>query len=142
MYRSRSGQQCFFDDASAFGGVKLDVNNKWVLLGKAIPWAKLEHEYAAAFPSAARGRPAKSARMALGTLLIKDKYNLSDDETIQEVRMNPYLQHFIGLAEFTHEAPMDSSTITHFRKRVNPELLAKLYGYASKIKTREAEANG
>jgi len=142
MYRCRNGQQCFFDDARAFGGVKLDVNNKWVLLGKAIPWAKLEYEYAAAFPDTARGRPAKSARMALGTLLIKDRYNLSDDETIQEVRMNPYLQHFIGLTEFTHDAPIDSSTITRFRKRVNPELLVKLNSYAAKIKAQGAEANG
>jgi len=40
--------------------------------------------------------------------------------------MNPYLQYFIGLPEFTHEAPFDQSVITRFRKRVTPEMLSEI----------------
>lgn len=64
--------------------------------------------------------------MALGTLLIKERYQFSDEDTVEEIGMNPYLQHFIGLSEFTHKAPMDASSLTHFRKRVSPEMLSRL----------------
>jgi hypothetical protein len=126
MYKSRNGQQSILEDVRAFGGVKLDVNNEWVKLGKIIPWDKFEEEYALTFMGAATGNVAKSARMALGTLLIKERYQFSDEDIVKEVQMNPYLQHFIGMAEFTHKAPFDGSTITLFRKRVTPEMLSKL----------------
>jgi hypothetical protein len=133
MYRSLNGQQCFLDDPCVFNGVKLDESNRWVQLGKAIPWGKFEKEYASTFRDAARGRPAKSARMALGILLIKERYNFSDGDTLREVQMNPYLQHFIGLTEFTHRAPFDQSSMTRFRKRVKPDTISQLNGYVSSI---------
>ncbi|MGI6671737.1 MAG: transposase [Christensenellales bacterium] len=35
--------------------------------------------------------------MALGVLVIKERYGFSDEDTVQEIRMNPYLQFFLGL---------------------------------------------
>ncbi len=40
--------------------------------------------------------------------------------------MNPYLQFFLGLPAFQHEAPFDASTMTLFRKRIPVDLLADL----------------
>ncbi|NLX18161.1 MAG: transposase, partial [Desulfobulbus sp.] len=40
--------------------------------------------------------------------------------------MNPYLQFFIGLPAFQHEAPFDQSTMTVFRKRIPVDLLTDL----------------
>ena len=137
MYKSRKGQQSILEDARAFGGVVLDMNNEWVKLGGMIPWDGFEADYAATFQGAATGNPAKPARMALGTLLIKERYQFSDEDIVKEVQMNPYLQHFIGMPEFTHKAPFDASTITLFRQRVTPQMLTQLNDCIMGLKSRE-----
>jgi len=137
MYRNRSGQQSFLGSARQFGGVKLDPKNEWVKLSEAIPWDEFEEEYAATFCGAAVGCPAKPARMALGTLFIQERYRFSNEDVVKELQMNPYLQHFIGLAEFMHKAPFDARSITNFRKRAPPETMTKMRGYFTTIKRRE-----
>jgi hypothetical protein len=139
MYKSRNGQQNLLEDVRVFGGVVLDSNNEWVRLAKYIPWDTFEEEYAATFTGKETGNVAKSSRMALGTLLIKERYQFSDEDIVKEVQMNPYLQHFIGLNAFTHEAPYDASTITLFRKRITPEMLSKLNDCVIGMNRREEE---
>jgi hypothetical protein len=77
-----------------FGG-KLSVDNRWVKMVELIPWNEFEAEYAKNFPRE-KGAPAKSFRMALGALIIKEKLGISDRETVEQIRENPYLQYFIG----------------------------------------------
>jgi len=139
MYKSRKGQQSILEDVRAFSGVILDPGNEWVKLGQMIPWDEFEKEYAATFTGEATGRVAKSARMALGTLLIKERYQFSDEDIVKEVQMNPYLQHFIGMPEFMHKAPFDASTITLFRKRVTAEMLRRLNDSIIGLKRQEEE---
>ena len=139
MYKSRNGQQSILEDARAFGGVLLDTSNDWVRLGRVIPWEDFEEEYGSTFTGKGTGNVAKSARMALGALLIKERYGFSDADTVKEIQMNPYLQHFIGLKAFTHKAPFDASTMTLFRKRVTPEMLSKLNDCIIGQKRREEE---
>jgi len=54
-----------------FGG-KLSADNRWVKMAQLIPWSEFESEYAQNFPTG-KGAPAKSFRMALGALIIKEK---------------------------------------------------------------------
>jgi hypothetical protein len=68
---------------------KLLPENRWVIMADLIPWNEFEEEYAKLF-SAEKGAPAKSFRMALGTLIIKEKLGTSDRETIEQIRENPY----------------------------------------------------
>lgn len=91
----------------------------------AIPWHEAELLYARKFPSKT-GAPALTVRMALGSLIIKEKLGLSDQETVEQIKENPYLQYFIGLECYQHEAPFDSSLLTHFRKRFKHTDLATL----------------
>jgi hypothetical protein len=42
------------------------------------------------------GLRAKSFRMALGALIIKEKLGISDRPRVEQIRENPYLQYFIG----------------------------------------------
>ena len=37
-----------------------------------------------------------SARVAVASLIIKEKLTLSDEETVEQIRENPYLQYFLG----------------------------------------------
>merc|ERR1712054_498761 len=70
--------------------------------------------------------PAKLFRMALGTLIIKEKLGISDRETIEQIRENPYLQYFIGLNCYQQEPPLEFSMLVHFRKRIDGELINKI----------------
>lgn len=126
MYRKQNGQLNALEGPSYFGGVKLDPSNQWVRLSEITPWEAIEREYAASFDGILTGNPAKSARMAVGTLIIKERYGFSDEDVVEEIRMNPYLQYYIGLCTFTHKAPFDASTITRFRKRATPQMLATI----------------
>ncbi|WP_430639831.1 IS5-like element ISCwa2 family transposase [Crocosphaera watsonii WH 8501] len=104
---------------------KLSPNNRWVIMAELIPWDDFEEEYAKLF-SAEKGAPAKLFRMALGTLIIKEKLGTSDRETIEQIRENPYLQYFIGLNCYQQEPPLESSMLVHFRKRIDGELINKI----------------
>ncbi|NES86011.1 MAG: transposase, partial [Moorea sp. SIO2B7] len=54
------------------------------------------------------GAPAKPFRMALGALIIKENLGISDRETVEQIRDNPYLQYFIGLRKYTNEPPFEA----------------------------------
>jgi hypothetical protein len=75
---------------------KLSSENRWVVMAELIPWEEFETEYAANF-SEEMGAPAKTFRMALGALIIKEKLGITDRETVEQIRENPYLQYFICL---------------------------------------------
>ncbi|WP_404783413.1 IS5 family transposase [Altericista sp. CCNU0014] len=125
MYRtSPPGQLSFENFYLPFGG-KLSRDNRWVKLAKLIPWETVEASYADQF-SATMGAPAKPFRVALGTLIIKEKLGTSDEETVEQIRENPYLQYFLGFSEYRDEAPFDSSLLVHFRKRLSLELVGQV----------------
>ena len=56
---------------------RLSSDNRWVIMAKLIPWSEFESEYASLF-SEEMGAPAKSFRMALGSLIIKEKLGISE----------------------------------------------------------------
>ncbi|HHX21795.1 MAG TPA: transposase [Clostridiales bacterium] len=96
MYRLQSKQVSVFENESFFQFHGLNPDNDWVRLAKLIPRAELERRYAQTFDSKL-GNVGKPARMALGVLVIKERYGFSDEDTVQKIRMNPYLQFFLGL---------------------------------------------
>jgi transposase, IS5 family len=124
MYQPKFQQLTFENFHLPFGG-KLDPENRWVKLADVIPWHVAETMYAKNFMSK-RGAPALTVRMALGSLIIKEKLGLSDIETVEQIKENPYLQFFIGLETYQHAAPFDASMLTHFRKRLKHTDLAAL----------------
>jgi len=109
-------------DFELANGSKLSADNRWVKMAQIIPWSEFESEYAANFP-ADKGAPAKSFRMALGALIIKEKLGISARETVEQIRENPYLQYFIGQSIYSNELPFDPSLLVHFRKRISPNLI-------------------
>ena len=84
---------------------KLSPDNRWIVMANLIPWSEFEEEYAKNF-SEEMGAPAKSFRLALGALIIKEKLGISDRETVEQIKENPYLQYFIGLSSYQNEAPI------------------------------------
>ena len=122
MYKHRHGQRSLLESPEMFMMSPLNSENEWIKLAKLIPWDEIEKKYAKNFKSK-KGQRAYSARMALGALIIKERYRSSDEDTVNEIAMNPYLQYFLGLPEYQNEAPFDASMLTRFRQRITPDML-------------------
>jgi transposase, IS5 family len=108
----------------AFGG-RLSKGNRWVKLADLIPWEEVEKRYAQQFTSSV-GNPAYPVRVAFGALLIKEKLKISDEETVEQIRENPYLQYFIGYKAYSDKPPFASSTMVYFRLRLSVNILKEI----------------
>jgi hypothetical protein len=87
------------------------------------------------------GAPALLSRVALGALLIKERLGLTDRETVEAIRENPYLQFFIGKDEFDKKPPFDASLMVGFRKRFGEEGLSRIGKAVALAALQETDAN-
>jgi transposase, IS5 family len=118
---------------------KLSADNRWVIMANLIPWEEFEEEYAQNF-SEEIGAPAKTFRMALGALIIKEKLGTTDRETVEQIKENPYLQYFLGMSAYSNEELFDATMLVHFRKRISKNLINKINKKMVK-KEREKKEN-
>ena len=126
MYNHSEYQMILPEDFFLPFGGKLNRHNRWVKLAYLIPWWKAEDEYKEQLKDLTQGAHAYSVRMALGALIIKERLGTSDEETVEQITENPYLQYLLGLPEFQEKPPFHSSTLTHFRKRISSEMIQKV----------------
>ena len=115
MYRTLDSQLSVYDFLPPYHG-ELSPDNHWVRLAAAIDWEGFEREYSALF--ARGGKIAIPARVALGSLIIREACGVSDRETVALVRESPYLQYFLGLKAFADEAPFSARSMEMFRRRI------------------------
>ena len=116
MYKTQcSGQIGIEGFRLPFSG-RLDVQNRWVKLAGIMPWEMIERKYAENFSEGKSATPIP-ARIAFGSIYIKEQEGLTDRGTLTYIKENPYAQYFLGLEEFTEEALFDASMMVHFRKR-------------------------
>ena len=125
MYKENDDNQIELDDFYLPFGGHLDPNNRWIILSQMVPWDKLEREYKKKLGNSNLGAPAKSFRMALGALIIKEKLQISDREVVEQIRENHYLQYFLGMEGCRDEEPFDPSMMVHFRKRLDGEIMSR-----------------
>jgi len=122
MYRDNR-QISLAEFQSPFG--KLNENNRWVQIANMIAWEKYEERYAERFCEG-NGAPAKPFRMAMGALIIKQRTGHSDEDVVNDVLENPYMQFLIGLHEFVTEPPFSQSSMTSFRKYITQEMIDEI----------------
>ena len=115
MYRVKDRQMSVYDYIPPFHG-ELSHSNRWVRLAAAVDWDAFEREYSALF--ARGGKVASPARVALGSLIIREACGVSDRETVALVRESPYLQYFLGMETFSDEMPFSARTVARFRARI------------------------
>lgn len=139
MYEHNERQMIMPDEFFLPFGGKLDSENRWVVLANLIPWDKVEDIYVRSLKDTTQGNKAVSARMALGSLLIKERMGLSDEETVEQIKENPYLQYFIGLSEFQQKAPFDSSLMTHFRKHFDASIINQVNEWMVEAQMKEKQ---
>jgi IS5 family transposase len=140
MYRKIHGSSIDPENFELSRQTGLSPDNRWVMMAKLVPWEEFEEEYAQNFAEE-MGAPAKTFRMALGALIIKEKLGTSDRETVEQIRENPYLQYFLGISAYSNEAPFEASMLVYFRKRIGKDLLSKVNKkmVMREIKKKEAE---
>ena len=125
MYRKDNPHQLKFQNFYLPFGGELSGENRWVILAEKIPWQQIEQNYSVLFNND-EGCPAKAARVGFGALVIKERLGTTDRETVEQIRENPYLQYFLGFAQYSNETPFHHSMMTHFRKRFSKENLAQI----------------
>lgn len=100
---------------------ELDSENRWVKLAAVIPWDAMSEVYHQRLKSTL-GRPAKSARLVIGAMIIKHKLVLSDRETVDQLSENPYLQYFVGLKSYQTAKVFDASLFVLIRRRMGQQV--------------------
>ena len=125
MYRHNEKQIQFENFKLPFSG-KLRSDNRWVKLAKQIPWQEIEELYSSSLSLSGKGAPALSVRVAFGAMVIKEKLGLSDEETVEQIRENPYLQYFLGLKRYEDKSVFHPTMFVHFRNRFPEDIINRI----------------
>ena len=102
----------------------IDPHHALVRLAGLVPWSRFDEAFGRFYRPI--GRPAKPTRLMVGLHYLKHVHDLSDEEVVARWVENPYWQFFCGFDFFQHEAPLDASTMTRWRKRIGPEGLEEM----------------
>jgi len=86
-----------------------------VKLADAIDWLSFEEGLEECFCHD-NGRPSLPSRLMVGLHYLKYTYDLRDEGVLANWLENPYWQYFTGNTFFEHELPIDSSSMTNWRK--------------------------
>jgi len=114
------------DFVAPLGG-KLNSENRWAKMAKLMPWDMIEDIYAKTFKNdKPDGRPPITSRIVFGALYIKENENFTQDQTMQHISENLYMQHFLGLTEFNTEPPFTSSMLSQFASRFSRDDMKKI----------------
>jgi len=105
----------------------INMNHAKVKLANAIDWEFLSRRcgenYDTVEPS---GYPALSTRLMAGLHILKYTDNLSDEEVCAKFVENPYYQYFCGGTFFRHDLPLDRSSMTRWRQRMDEDKIMVL----------------
>lgn len=119
MINYTSQYQLKIEQFSNLYQMKLNPENRWIQLANHFPWDACVNIYARHFPD--MGRTAIDPRIVIGSLIIKHKLNMSDEQTVRIIEENPYMQYFLGLDEFS-PLPLFSPTLfVEWRKKLGNE---------------------
>jgi len=123
MVREKDSKQLCFEFSMDIGG-KLSPNNRWVVLADKIPWDALGKIYNKQI-SKDQGAPAIASRVVIGAMIIKHMKKLTDEETIQDIKENPYYQYFLGFSNFKNRQVFTPSLFVSIRKRLGSEQIGE-----------------
>jgi IS5 family transposase len=98
----------------------INMKNELAQLAGKIDWDFIDGEIAPLYSD--KGRPGIETRFAIGLLLLKHIYGLSDEGVCERWVYDPYFQHFTGEEFFQHEFPHERSDLSHWRKRLGDKL--------------------
>jgi transposase, IS5 family len=98
----------------------INLKHELAQLAGKIDWVWIDGEIAPLYSD--NGRPGIETRFAIGLLLLKQIYGLSDEGVCERWVYDPYFQHFTGEEFFQHAFPHERSDLSHWRKRLGDKL--------------------
>jgi IS5 family transposase len=98
----------------------INLKHELAQLAGRIDWEWIDREIAPLYSE--KGRPGIETRFAIGLLLLKHIYGLSDEGVCERWVYDPYFQHFTGEEFFQHAFPHERSDLSHWRKRLGDKL--------------------
>jgi IS5 family transposase len=104
----------------------LDNRHPIFSLANQIDWSVFELEFGKTYVDNT-GRPGNPIRLMVGLHYLKHTFNESDESVLERFLENPYWQYFCGFEYFQHELPIDSSSLTRFRKRIGTRGFEKIF---------------
>jgi transposase, IS5 family len=117
MTRNKTSEPQQGDLFKAFLKNIIDLSHPMARLAEQVDWKQFEEALACVFADE-QGRPSADVRLVIGLMYLKYAYDLSDDEVVAAWVENPYWQYFTGSVFFEHQPPIDSSSLTNWRKRI------------------------
>ena len=126
MIRYTSQKQQKIEEFSTPFEQKIPSNNRWVKLSKIIPWDELASIYNKAM-TPKKGRPSIDSRRIIGAIIIKHKLNLSDEETVQQILENAYLQYFLGYTSYEDKPVFSPTLFVEIRKRLGEKRFNEMH---------------
>ncbi len=117
MYSYISANQQKIEEFKTDFELALDPKNRWIRLSLITPWDDLVKEYTKSL-NPRHGTPGLHPRVAVGSLIVKHKLNLSDEETIRTIQENIFIQYFLGLDRYHPEPLFHPSVFVDLRKRM------------------------
>jgi len=116
----------------------LDPEHALVQLADKIDWPRFDAAFADSY-SKDLGAPGKAIRLMVGLHYLKYTFNESDESLVARWVENPYWQYFCGFTHMQHDAPIDPSSMSRWRKRVGAERLELLLKETIELAVREKQ---
>jgi transposase, IS5 family len=99
---------------------QLNHSHPLYILANTIDWQMFEDAFKKHY-SSNMGAPAKSIRLMVSLLILKQLRNLSDESIVGQWSENSYYQYFSGEECFCSAAPCVPTELIEFRKRIGEE---------------------
>jgi IS5 family transposase len=62
----------------------------------------------------------------LGSLIIKEKLGLTDEETVMQIQENYYLKFLLGFENYYDKEPFDPSVMVHLGKSLAEKMVSEI----------------
>lgn len=114
----------------------LNRDHPLIRLADQIDWPRFDVAFADCYKED-MGAPAKAPRLMVGLAYLKYAFDESDESVVARWVENPYWQYFCGFTHMQHEAPIDPSSLSRWRKRVGAARLELLLKETIELAVRE-----
>ena len=105
-------------------------------LAETAKWDFFESEFSQLYRGT--GRPAKPIRLMVGLLMLKQLFQVSDEEVCKQWVQNPYWQFFCGETFFQWKLPCDPTDLVYFRKRIGEAGVEKIFQFSIHLHGKDA----
>jgi IS5 family transposase len=109
----------------------LNPRHDFYRLAEVTNWDFFDQEFSHLYHET--GRTAKPIRLMVSLLILKQTFQVSDEDVCKQWVQNPYWQFFCGETFFQWQLPCDPSDLVYFRRRIGEEGVEKIFQYSVQL---------